>query len=1491
VTEGAGFDLDETALGETAASTTSPDSRPFSDLDRGDQVGRYLILSRLGAGGMGVVYAAYDPELDRKLAIKLLHVQSGASRATQGRERLLREAQAMAQLTHPNVIAVHDVGTLGDRVFVAMEFVEGRTLEDALPEASEGWRGVLELFLPAGRGLAAAHSAGLIHRDFKPENVMVGDDGRVRVLDFGLARAQQQREETPVLEELPPSASRSRASSARLTQTGAVMGTPAYMAPEQHLGLSTTAATDQFSFCVALHEALFGERPFPGETLAALAFNVTEGRRRGAPKASTVPGWLRRAVNRGLDVDPERRWPSMEALLTALEHFRVLEQRRRRLLIAGGSFVVAGLAFSGWLAWQSHVERRAAERLEAEASELLRVVDAQLDEDVDAGRLEEADRVFRSFLGRDELNGTSAIAGAWMSRAKRRGALGRFEEQLEAHARAYVSSNALDSKRAALFGLADSFRKRWMWDELETVTNTLVEEAQLSETDARILESRVAVAAAHRRLSEARRLAGTQADAPGDANSLTLIEPVLRALDGAVRVDLSPTAVAQIDIDGDDKPELVFAIRETQELVAVRADPSLEIVDRRPFPGKLKQRLTEFTTFEHPGEERPLLFVSVRGAGKPDSNYLLRWGESEMETVHSWSGELVVSSADADISGDGRNEHYLGVAWNARDFYELVEEADDRWELRRPHPPTAHAQSDILGIESADTNADGKPELWVAAGPWRAYDLRALGCCTADGELEILGRQQVGSVSGLHPFLLADGSQVVVGSRVDRYPNARVFPADTPYGIPSGIYAFWLNEGGIQRKALELPPSAPVGVERSSARHTRTADLDGDTTQDLLFDVWGGSRHGVMVYRQLEDGRFVSLLLGSMTLLDVIEIDDDPTPELLVTLRDHGREVWVLGAGTDSLPVFEETTEERVTQEPPAAADPEGVYFRTWSRAEDLLAMGLYALAAEVFAEAAVLAPDSKLQAAARFREAQMWELAGEDGTAASRFEEASQNPEWASRGLEAALEARLDAHEFGEARRLNALLLASSDGQEHARRRVNWLDDLAEPPSRVEFDFSRRLGDAWQIFTPGTLEWDPRRGGVRVQVAAGIGELATVPVEVTGDRVSLTIELDVERTEWESGVSIALRPKGAKRLDRLGLEIRSEGGARIYNRDLACASPGSDQPDIQLRRIDGPGHTETVTATIDFVRSLQDLRCDITSSSVGDLHGGSIPMGRYYAPGEYELVIQSLPASRHEAPLRASFLLRRIEILGAVPATSIDTPQTRANRHLSNGLPQRALEAYALVDDPTWKEELGRAIALSALGQPKASATALRSSVEGAAQMPLGVLLAFRLHRTTLGPAFREVLGSRYPDWYERAWKDAITLHDEDTEVVSSLTQDLEQSDLAGGASDDRPPHFPLLLARAAAWWAVGDVARAERDIETVMSRASTMGKVDPDDERSARLLHAAHLRLAEMAIKTGDEQRALESARSALHYSRTPLLTRDALERLDPRLVAESG
>ncbi len=307
------------------------------------ELARYVVVEIIGRGGLGLVYAAHDPALERKVAIKLIRPRRQRDRS-QATARFLREAQALAKLSHPNVVSVYDVGIYDDdgpSAFVVMEFVAGTTLSAWLTPERDAAE-ILRTFVLAGRGLAAAHAQALVHRDFKPDNVMVGDDGTVKVLDFGLALIDGQGESSAGLS-VDPAADSEPLSPQRLTETGLVMGTPAYMAPEQHLGKGVGPSADQFSFCLALLRALRGGiKIYDAASLRDLADQKSRGRILERPEDDRTPRHVERILRRGLSPRPEDRWPSMDALLSAL----TAHPRRRWALP-----LVAGICLAGVGAW------------------------------------------------------------------------------------------------------------------------------------------------------------------------------------------------------------------------------------------------------------------------------------------------------------------------------------------------------------------------------------------------------------------------------------------------------------------------------------------------------------------------------------------------------------------------------------------------------------------------------------------------------------------------------------------------------------------------------------------------------------------------------------------------------------------------------------------------------------------------------------------------------------------------------------------------------------------------------------------------------------------------------------------------------------------------------------------------------------------------------------------------------------------------------------
>ncbi len=309
----------ERVLGRVRAGLFAADDEPV-------RIDRFVILRRLGSGGMGDVFLAFDPELDRRVALKV--VRSDRDTPTR-QDALVHEAQAVARLAHPHVVTVFEVGREDGRVWVAMEYVEGQTLRKWSTAAPRRRDEILDAYAQAGRGLVAAHAAGVVHRDFKPDNVLVGTDGRVRVVDFGLARVGGS---PPTLE----------------TDGATLAGTPRYMAPELFAGAASDAASDQFAFAVALWEALAGKPPFSGSCLPEIVDAAEHQRIDPPPADAPIPRTLQRALVRALAADPARRHPDLHALLAAIEHERARPRRRRAFLGVAGSIAIGAAVVAAW---------------------------------------------------------------------------------------------------------------------------------------------------------------------------------------------------------------------------------------------------------------------------------------------------------------------------------------------------------------------------------------------------------------------------------------------------------------------------------------------------------------------------------------------------------------------------------------------------------------------------------------------------------------------------------------------------------------------------------------------------------------------------------------------------------------------------------------------------------------------------------------------------------------------------------------------------------------------------------------------------------------------------------------------------------------------------------------------------------------------------------------------------------------------------------------
>jgi len=625
------------------------------------KIGRYTVVRPIGAGGMGMVYAAYDEELDRRIAVKLL--RSGSSE--QDRARLFREAQAMAKLSHPNVVTVHEVGTFEDQVYVAMEFVRGENLRDWLQSEPRPWRTIVDSFVLAGQGLAAAHDVGLVHRDFKPANVLVGDDGQIMVSDFGLVRtAGDALDETAFADH---GAAPRTPLSTSLTMTGMIMGTPAYMSPEQHRGQRTDARSDQFSFCVALYEALYGLLPFPGETLHELSASVTAGQPREPPRESKVPAWVARLLARGLANDPAERWPTIAALLTELarDPERTARVRRSALLI-----IVAVTAVILGLAWLVR-ERSAAAKTSALAEEA-----AQRKKDA-AER--ERDRAFADL--EDQLKETeSALAEAKQQRQLAESQTRRAEEQTrlaeERRGEAETQRRETEGQRQ------EAERQR---QEAEHQTGRAVAEARRARDATRLAQSLGAAADDPTTVLALLRETEAPAETPGWVSAAvdTLLKPISEAI---LRAHLGTVRGAAFSPDG--------------ETIATAADDG-EVLLWRWRSGEIRRQ----------GHHRgPVASVQFSGDGAQvltaaQDGKVILWAEDATPVELDHPGPVTI----ARFSPDSRS-----IATAARDNAVRLWPADGGTPrvLGRHHGPIHALIFSPSGDRVATASADGTARLW-----------------------------------------------------------------------------------------------------------------------------------------------------------------------------------------------------------------------------------------------------------------------------------------------------------------------------------------------------------------------------------------------------------------------------------------------------------------------------------------------------------------------------------------------------------------------------------------------------------------------------------------------------------------------------------------------------------------------------------------------------------------------------------------------------------
>nr|WP_276604462.1 protein kinase [Nannocystis sp. RBIL2] len=1441
----------------TSEGSPKPGNATHDELPADIRLGRFTLLRVLGRGGMGVVYTAYDELLDRIVAIKMVRSDRDDAHLL---ARVLREAKALAKLSHPNVVQIHDVGESDGQVFIAMEYVDGPTLRawiEARREAGARWHELLPALIDAGRGLQAAHSAGLVHRDFKPDNVLVGADGRARVLDFGLVAA---RGEPPPTRPGTPLSSTEQL----LTRTGAILGTPAYMSPEQWLGRQADARSDQYSFCAAVYEALHAVRPFSGghatEVLAAISHATLES----SPRALAVPATISAALRRGLSFRPEARFPDMAALLAALDHDPGAT-RRRGLRVVAVVAVTAAVVIAGALLWQGLQQRWRREQREEDAAAALaeleaRIAEARADHDRAA-----AERLFAGFLEEPVHKDTRAIARAWLAEAARRSEDGDPRAAISAHARAFTLAHDPKDSREALLGLVGLFRAELAWDGLAQVLALLDERHPEAAGDLTLASVRGDVALARRDFAAAAsRLVGPKA---------ALAEALATAHHTAF------TDVRQVFGRVGDEVWLLAQGAGAPVLHAATADAALTPKWQHAFPdGTNRVEVVDPLAGQAIAWEDGLALYTAKPGGG-------------LERVFTWPEDQMFSAAAADLDGDGVRELYVGTGTSCQ-ISSLVPDGGGGFTHRVVYDVGDSVESVVNSMLVADLDGDGRDELVAAFGGWRAYDVRVLRLAPGTGELVTVARDKIGQVFGLGALRTGQGEARVVAEVFHREPNPLVFPADEPHGAPTGTYLLALAGDGLVRRAHVPFVRAHEGARADGVHGQPLAgDVDGDGRGDFVNHYYErGSFHSV-IQLQDERGGFVPAVLDGIEVLRLAQLDDDRAEELLARVQapTGAAELWLLGAGEERLamrgPVLEDMSDRSSVSD--------AALRRAFAGADDLRRLGLLAEAAEAYEALARRSPPGELRERALLDAASLRERLGDDGAALSLYDEAGEGTD-ATAALQGAFRSHLRLGEYDRAlRTLESLRtrpgLAASEAAELLGQRERLVRATYEHPP-IDIGFDRPLAPAWTIGDPLALRRRPLEQALEIRTASA-GVLAELPLEWDGETIDLSIDLTVEHSEWSSHLVLELAPEAEPDRPVLRLGVSTHGtsrGGQPTLREYKCQAGG------QVHYVN---HTPSLLSPNPAVRSRARLRafavaplgefgCALTDLERDESRTLREPLPtRLGPPGRYRLRLRAgadvpawLAAQVHHVAIRGARIVEpaagdpeRARLLAAAVEGDAVAALTAAG---PAGPREQALQALLLV-------RTGRAGEALPLWQ------ALLDSEDAAARASLHTLL--RGYHAEVGPVLRAISEPRYLDLLAEAWRNTAVNHEGDPRVAPGFL------DMLSGLAAER---LAPVGSGAAAMTRAGDLlswrARLQR-------RAGRPAAAREDFSRALELYRRADLAvslrasmllldLASLAAEEGNRTGAAEHVAAARAASDMPLLVEDIV-RARPELAALVG
>ncbi|MCA9714453.1 MAG: protein kinase [Myxococcales bacterium] len=1467
-----------------AASVTRSDAAPTGALHR---IGRYAILSKLGEGGMGEVLSAYDEELERRVAIKLVHSRLGDD--SLGRSRMQREAQAMAQLSHPNVVQVHDVGEHEGRVFIAMEYVKGETLRAWQrrldPTTPAARRQLVNMYVQAGQGLLAAHARDIVHRDFKPDNVLVGLDGRPRVLDFGLAAAGREQPRARAERD-----ARADTLTSSLTRTGSVMGTPAYMAPEQFLALETDGRTDQFSFCVSLYEALYGELPFAGANFDERRYTVTEGVRRAPPSEARVPAWLHAKIIRGLATAPEDRYPDMGALLKALaDDPDLLLARRARLLL--GVVVVAAVSVALLFAGLELAARWREHSRQADALARLAELDGKLDTMTERGELAEARRVFARFVENPQNRDTAALGRAWLRQAERERAAGDEAAAIDAYASAYTLATSPRDQVSALIELSRYLRAQERWDEFCLAVETLTRRAAELVDDPRARALRFEAAVARRELS----IADGLAPGAGEQTSATRAA-IVRALAPATPTELRALTRLKSDrVAWGSRDALVFSgYRDSRtELIFTGVEPSLPRFDSFSFSKHQAHVL------EPAAGSRPLLVANRGGVVKGAVGALQSLERGSPTDVFTWDEHLISATLSHDFDGDGLPEFYVGTGPYTRHLRELVPptRAGAPWSIRAPAPELDARQSDVARLLAGDLDGDGEDELVAALGPWNAYELHVFRYDRSRREFSSIARRQYGNVPDAALVRRARELPLEIAFiKSDDNANQRLFADEHGVGATRGLYLLALqNDRLVQTAFVPTPP-------RSSPVRLFAGDLDGDGLEELVVapQDQGAATH---IYATAPGGALEPpLALRNLHAVGVHDLDGDGDDELIASLRDlPDAPVWVLGAGEQTLPMSPARS-----PAPSAHGRPRAAALATvWEHTSDLVKMGLREQAAVGFETLAAISEDELEWARARYVAGSLREGLHQDQAAAELYRDATLAPALREEATLAAARSFVRRGDYDEAARLLTVALTtgaplSQDARARVTRTLAELERLRRPDAVYSVTGERPLDPGWSLARPLLIRRDRFSRALNID-AEGTQVIAARAMTWSGGHVAIEVEAELLRAEWATALQIALVPSGVEAEDvapLLAVQLATRGGTQSMRTTALCRAE-----DLRVFWQDADGESSftpdrrRVRIRVALEPDAKELTCRITSVAGEELfyERQSIP-----ARAEEVVVVKEIDARAERAVELVlssegvarnvlSTAVRSVQVLGATPTAASESPSrdARARALLVEGAYDDALGVIATIETQqalTGELLLWRAVARAEQHERDEATVAFAPVLERAAlDASLYEQLLAQLHvRPQLFPIISRAGGAaRGYSLVSDAWRRALFTTPNANAPARAVLESLR-----GFESLELPPEARLryLAMRAHVLLRLDLRERARRDLLAQRELLARVGPDFSDGDDFAPSLDELEFQLAELDARDG----RVEEARARLEriFSGARRFTYADLSRTRPAL-----